>query len=206
MKINKTVLGVVAASMLAATSVVYAQFSLINGGGGWGYGYGYGLGFGTDAGQYSYRTTGPAANQYAYGYGYVSNTSNVTSSGGGGSYTGGVVFAGYPTGTSNNPSNVNVINTGSCSPIFNLNMRARIWNNNEVRKLQVFLNKYMGENLPVTGNFLGMTTAAVNRFQAKYASEILTPVGSVRPTNNFYSYSRAKANAIYCANPMALGY
>ncbi len=203
MKINKTLLGVAAASVMAVTSVVYAQFSLVNGGGGYGYGYGYGVGYGDDAGAYSYRTTGSSADQYSYGYGYVSNTSNVTSSGSGGSYTGGVVLGGYA-GSANNPSNVG--NNGTCTPIFNVNMKAKIYNSNEVRKLQSFLNKYMGENLPVTGNFLGMTTAALNRFQAKYASEILSPIGKTSPTSNFYSYSRAKANAIYCANPMALGY
>lgn len=203
MKINKTVLGVVAATAMAATSVVYAQFSLTNGGSGWGYGIGYGVGYGTDAGAYSYRTDGGSADQYAYGYGYVSNASNVTSSGGG-SYSGGGVVIGGGGGTWTGGGNVVI--PGTCSPVFNTNMRAKIYNSNEVRKLQVFLNKYMGENLPVTGNFLSMTTAAVNRFQAKYASEILTPVSSVRPTSNFYSYSRAKANAIYCANPMTLGY
>lgn len=201
MKINKTVLGVAAATAMAFASVVYAEFSLINGGSGYGYGYGYGAGYGYDNGLYSYRTTGSAANQYAYGYGYVTNTANVTSSGG--SYTGGVVLGGY-SGSTNNPSNVG--NNGTCTPIFNVNMKAKMYNNNEVRKLQSFLNKYMGENLPVTGNFLSMTTAAVNRFQAKYASEILSPIGKTSPTSNFYSYSRAKANAIYCANPVALGY
>jgi hypothetical protein len=202
MKINKTVLGVVAASLLAATSVVYAQFSLTDGGGGWGYGYGYGLGYGTDAGLYSYRTTGASADQYSYGYGYVTNTSNVTNYGGGGSYYGGGVVFGYPTGT----VTTNVVPNASCSPIFNTNMRAKIYNSNEVRKLQSFLNKYNGEALPVTGNFLGLTTAAVNRFQVKYSSDILAPIGKTVGTNNFYSYSRAKANAIYCANPMNLGY
>lgn len=202
MKINKTILGVAAASAMVLVSVVYAEFSIIGGSSGYGYGYGYGVGYGYDAGAYSYRITGGSANQYDYGYGYVSNTTNVTSSGGG-SYTGGVVLGGY-SGSVNNPSNVNL--NGTCSPIFNLNMKAKIYNSNEVRKLQAFLNKYMGENLPVTGNFLSMTTAAVNRFQAKYASEILSPIGKTTPTSNFYSYSRAKANAIYCANPMSLGY
>jgi hypothetical protein len=154
-----------------------------------------------DAGAYSYRTTGAAANQYGYGFGYVSNTTNTVTSGGGG---GGIAIGGgsstyYPVTTT-------TTNNGTCTPVFNTNMRAVIRNSNEVRKLQSFLNKYEGANLPVTGNFLSMTSAAVNRFQVKYSSDILAPIGQTSGTNNFYSYSRAKANAIYCANPMNLGY
>ena len=49
-----------------------------------------------------------------------------------------------------------------------------------------------------TTTFGGLTRAAVNKFQLKYAAQILTPNGLTTPTGNFYASSRAEANII-CA-------
>ncbi len=49
-----------------------------------------------------------------------------------------------------------------------------------------------------TSYFGGLTRAAVNKFQQKYAAQVLAPVGLSTPTGNFFTYSRAEANAL-CA-------
>ncbi len=53
-------------------------------------------------------------------------------------------------------------------------------NNAEVRCLQEFLKTQGPEIYPeslITGNFLSLTQQAVIRFQEKYATEILSPLG-----------------------------
>jgi len=45
----------------------------------------------------------------------------------------------------------------------------------QVKKLQSFLNETMGENIPVTGYFGGLTRDLVKKFQKKYHAEILKP-------------------------------
>lgn len=44
----------------------------------------------------------------------------------------------------------------------------------DVRKLQQFLNDYMGESLVLTGRFDYLTREAVKRFQLKFREELLT--------------------------------
>jgi hypothetical protein len=55
-----------------------------------------------------------------------------------------------------------------------------------------------------TTTFGGLTRAAVNKFQLKYAAQILTPNGLTTPTGNFYASSRAEANAI-CSGSVTTG-
>lgn len=72
-------------------------------------------------------------------------------------------------------------------------------NNNKVRCLQEFLKNQGTDIYPeglVTGNFLSLTKAAVIRFQEKYASEILKPLGLEGGTGFFGPQSRAKANEL----------
>lgn len=72
---------------------------------------------------------------------------------------------------------------------------------NDVRCLQQFLKNQAGiypEGL-VTGYFGRLTKAAVTRFQEKYASEILSPIGLSRGTGFFGPLTRAKINSLLSA-------
>ncbi|MCK5059854.1 MAG: DUF5011 domain-containing protein [Candidatus Pacebacteria bacterium] len=75
-------------------------------------------------------------------------------------------------------------------------------NNNpiEVRKLQVFLNEFEGENLEVNGVFDDATFNAVSRFQEKYQGDILTPWGHSASTGYVYILTKKQVNEIYCQN------
>ena len=69
--------------------------------------------------------------------------------------------------------------------------------NNEVKCLQQFLKDQGAEIYPegiISGNFLTLTQAAVIRFQEKYASEILIPLGLERGTGFVGSSTRNKIN------------
>ncbi len=70
----------------------------------------------------------------------------------------------------------------------------------EVSCLQGVLKGQGAEIYPeglVTGNFLGLTKAAVIRFQEKYASEILKPVGLNRGTGFVGALTRQKINSMF---------
>lgn len=72
-------------------------------------------------------------------------------------------------------------------------------NNQEVRCLQEFLKKQGPEIYPegqITGNFLSLTQLAVIRFQEKYATDILTPLGLEKGTGFVGSATRAKLNSL----------
>ena len=72
-------------------------------------------------------------------------------------------------------------------------------NNNDVKCLQVFLKNQGADIYPeglVTGNFASLTKAAVIRFQEKYASEILTPLGLSASTGYVGPSTRGKINQI----------
>ncbi len=69
-------------------------------------------------------------------------------------------------------------------------------NPEEVERLQVFLNEYLHEDIPVTGYYGDMTLELVNRFQMKHANEILAPWGITEPTGYVYKTTRRKINDI----------
>lgn len=69
-------------------------------------------------------------------------------------------------------------------------------NEKDVRALQTFFNQYEGEKLSVNGVYDAETIAAVNRFQRKYASEILAPWGIDYATGNVAIYTRKKIQEI----------
>lgn len=75
------------------------------------------------------------------------------------------------------------------------------FNNNpvEVIKLQVFLKEFEGfSGLQVTGVYDAQTILALNAFQSRYASDILTPWGHNAPTGYTYILTKKKVNEIYC--------
>lgn len=89
-------------------------------------------------------------------------------------------------------------NTNSCQRFEN-NLYYAMIGNLEVRCLQQFLKNQGTEIYPqglVTGNFLSLTKSAVIRFQEKYASEILTPLGLEKGTGYFGIMSRKVANGL----------
>jgi len=72
-------------------------------------------------------------------------------------------------------------------------------NSPEVRCLQEFLKNQGPEIYPeglLTGNFLIATQSAVIRFQEKYASEILKPLGLEKGTGYVGALTRAKINQL----------
>ncbi len=74
----------------------------------------------------------------------------------------------------------------------------------QVKKLQVFLNQNLGLDLPVSGDYDASTIAAVNRFQVKYHTEVLSPwvpLGlptQYTPTGYVYQSTQRWINLIMC--------
>jgi len=86
-----------------------------------------------------------------------------------------------------------------CEPLLTKNMRQGRGNDPlDVVKLQNFLNGEVDAGLPTTGYFGPLTTAAVKKFQAKYADEVLAPWNLTQPTGLVYSTTRAKINELAC--------
>lgn len=95
-----------------------------------------------------------------------------------------------------------ILNNGSsfitCSEIKN-NLYFGLKGNQEVSCLQEFLKNQGAEIYPeglVTGNFLSLTQQAVIRFQEKYASEVLAPLGLIKGTGYVGQMTRDKINQI----------
>jgi peptidoglycan hydrolase-like protein with peptidoglycan-binding domain len=94
---------------------------------------------------------------------------------------------------------INAILTKKGTCTFSIDLYYGIMNNPEVKCLQEFLKSQGPEIYPeglITGNFLSLTQAAVIRFQEKYASEILLPLGLEKGTGYFGPSTRVKINQI----------
>jgi len=82
---------------------------------------------------------------------------------------------------------------------FEKNLYFGMMNSQEIRCLQQLLKSQGSEIYPeglITGNFLQLTQSAVIRFQEKYASEILTPLGLEKGTGFVGPKTREKINQI----------
>ena len=67
-----------------------------------------------------------------------------------------------------------------------------------VERLEKFLNAYEGESLLVNGRYENDDEEAVNRFQEKCRSAVLTPWDLVEPTGYVYTKTREHINKLYC--------
>jgi len=86
----------------------------------------------------------------------------------------------------------------SCDKIEN-NLYFGVNNDEEVKCLQEFLKSLGNGIYPggyITGNFGSLTQSAVIRFQERYASEILNPVGLSKGTGYVGNLTRQKINSI----------
>lgn len=93
---------------------------------------------------------------------------------------------------------VRISGSASCSTITQ-NLYFGLQSDPQVMCLQEFLKNQGGDIYPeaiVNGNFFTLTQQAVIRFQEKYASEILSPVGESRGTGFVGSSTRAKINEL----------
>ena len=87
----------------------------------------------------------------------------------------------------------------SCGLFLDKFMRQGVKNDTEqVKKLQEFLNKEMGANLPVTGFYGPLTSQAVRAFQEKYADEVLAPWDLGGPTGIVYQTTLRWINQLEC--------
>ncbi|XOB42204.1 MAG: peptidoglycan-binding domain-containing protein [Candidatus Nealsonbacteria bacterium] len=89
------------------------------------------------------------------------------------------------------------LGTGATCKKFDQNLYYGMMNNNQVECLQEFLKSQETDIYPeglVTGNFLSLTKQAVIRFQERYATEILIPIGLEKGTGFVGPMTRAKIN------------
>lgn len=74
----------------------------------------------------------------------------------------------------------------------------------EVKKLQVFLNKELGASLTVNGIYDAATVSKVNEFQVKYSDQILRPwlahglFSDKQPTGYVYKTTQRMINILSC--------
>jgi hypothetical protein len=92
-----------------------------------------------------------------------------------------------------------VLGETSCGMYLNEYIHVRKKNNpDEVYKLQLFLNENLGLGLTVNGDYNSDTVRAVNKFQLKYADDILKPWHLKAPTGYVYITTRRKINLLKC--------
>lgn len=128
----------------------------------------------------------------------------VGSSGGGG---GGQVLGAFIAAQGGSvPAQQAVLGAFGCSEYISKYMRRGYSNDSEqVKKLQTFLNAELGASLPITGFYGPMTEAQVDKFQTKYADDVLQPWVAAGlhsskniPTGITYLSTRWKINQLKC--------
>ncbi len=126
------------------------------------------------------------------------STGNPVSGSGGGGGNGPVVSA---SAAHNGPA-VGIIlgtSTESCDQYLTAFIRTGQVNDiSQVRRLQGVLKSFEGANLSINGVYDAATLASVEAFQAKYASDVLTPWGIAKPTGYVFLTTRKKVNEVYC--------
>lgn len=125
----------------------------------------------------------PVENNGAVGLGFL----------GGGSNNGGGLVLGASTSTGE-----------TCTEYITDYLRMGTKNNPEqVKLLQIFLNKYLNLNIPVTGFFGPLTRDAVKQFQLENADQVLTPwvpygLSVQTPTGYVYKTTKRWINLLEC--------
>ncbi|MDO8728420.1 MAG: hypothetical protein Q7K26_00855 [bacterium] len=99
----------------------------------------------------------------------------------------------------NNLENEGEVLGESCGLYMDKFIRQGMDNDREqVMKLQEFLNKEMGVNLPITGFYGPLTFQVAKEFQDKYPEEILAPWGLKDPTGIAYQTTLRWINMLEC--------
>ncbi len=97
--------------------------------------------------------------------------------------------------------------TLSCEPYLTTYLKKGEVNNkaDQVKKLQTFLNEFIGSKLPVTGYFGSLTDTAVRNLQTKYSDEIIKPwvqanlMSSIHSTGWVYKTTQWFINSKKCS-------
>lgn len=106
-----------------------------------------------------------------------------------------------PTTSYSLPTPQVVSNNGVCTPYIESLLPIKLGANNnvaEVKKVQEFLNTFQKNNLVVDGVYKQVDVQAVNAFQLKYKTQVLSPWGAAAPTGIVYLTTKAKINALVC--------
>jgi uncharacterized repeat protein (TIGR01451 family) len=125
------------------------------------------------------------------------------SSGGGGGGSGGGGGGGGShgrgSGGGGGSSGGEVLGAADCAEYLTSYIRAGAQNDPEqVTRLQFVLKQFEGANISLTGVYDAATQAAVDTFQAKYGSDVLTPWALKGPTGYVYYTTRKKINEVFC--------
>ena len=101
--------------------------------------------------------------------------------------------------TSSAPTTGQVLSESTCGAYLNEYIRSGYKNNpEEVKKLQIFLNSFLGTNLIVDGMYNTATQTAVSQFQKKQSVHILKPWNITSPTGIVYITTKTEINNIMC--------
>jgi peptidoglycan hydrolase-like protein with peptidoglycan-binding domain len=111
---------------------------------------------------------------------------------------------GAPNGVANSTFTVVASGGGDlCTPYITSFMKLNQLNNQEqVRRLQKYLNQHEGEHLAVSGTFGYNTFIAIKRYQQKYAQDILYPWGMKEPSGYVYKTTLNHINRQLCQTKM----
>lgn len=99
-----------------------------------------------------------------------------------------------------------------CTDVFTKNFRLGAVNE-EVKLVQKFLNANTDTQIAATGaqskgkettSYNALTRDAVNKFQLKYADDVLKPVSEPKPTGFWGPFTRKKANELVCAGTIKI--